>query len=59
MSADFELMQEYLPPSVAEKPCPGFDVCPVSMCGCFWLATGSPWRESPPDDLEATPKSQA
>ena len=28
-----------------EQPtCPGYDVCPVSMCGCRWLGLGSPWR---------------
>ena len=42
MPTDFELMPEYLPPSVAEKPCPGFDVLiPIFagkgyyMCGCL------------------------
>ncbi len=25
--------------------CPGYDVCPIGMCGCRWLAMGTPWRE--------------
>lgn len=29
-----------------EPECPGYDVCPVSMCGCRWLGeTENPWRE--------------
>ena len=43
MPTDFELMPEYLPPSVAEKPCPGFDACPIGMCGCRFLGLGTPF----------------
>lgn len=28
----------------AEPECPGFDVCPVVMCGCRWLGTGEAFR---------------
>jgi len=30
----------------AEPECPGFDACPVVMCGCRFLYEGSPWKES-------------
>ena len=23
--------------------CPGYDVCPVAMCGCRWLGMGTPF----------------
>lgn len=29
-----------------EPPCPGYDACPVALCGCRWLGTGLPWSES-------------
>ena len=45
---------------MSSHACPGYDVCPVSMCGCYWLASGSPWKPEPPqDDPEATTKSTA
>ena len=25
--------------------CPGYNKCPVSMCGCRWLYHGIPWIE--------------
>jgi len=25
--------------------CPGYDKCPISMCGCRWLYHGIPWIE--------------
>jgi len=25
--------------------CPGYDKCPVSMCGCRWLGMGIPWAD--------------
>lgn len=28
-----------------ESECPGYDKCPVAMCGCRWLGEGSPWVE--------------
>ncbi len=33
-----------------EPECPGFDACPVAMCGCRWLDTGLPWPETESDD---------
>ena len=27
-----------------DEHCPGYDKCPVSMCGCRWLATGEAFR---------------
>ncbi len=42
----------------AEPDCPGFDVCPVAMCGCRFLYQGSPWHESQPDDREPMRKSR-
>ncbi len=29
-----------------EPECPGYDKCPVAMCGCRWLGTVMPWTES-------------
>ena len=29
-----------------EPPCPGYDACPVALCGCRFLGTGMPWSES-------------
>ena len=26
-----------------EPPCPGYDVCPVKLCGCRWLGLGTPF----------------
>ena len=37
---------ELLPPEHPDPECPGFDVCPVAMCGCRWINQGSPWVES-------------
>ena len=42
----------------AEPECPGFEACPVVMCGCRFLYQGSAWKESPPDDREPMRKSQ-
>ncbi len=28
----------------AEPECPGFEACPVVMCGCRFLYDGSPWK---------------
>ncbi len=28
----------------SEDDCPGYDKCPISMCGCRWLATGEAFR---------------
>ena len=39
-----------------EGDCPGYDKCPISMCGCRWLGLGTPWRdnnERPDDDGKA------
>lgn len=39
-----------------EPECPGFDKCPVPMCGCRWLGTGLPWNcgaEREPGDTQA------
>ena len=26
--------------------CPGYNKCPVSMCGCRWLGLGTSWRDN-------------
>ena len=42
MSATTELMQSELF-GQDEPPCPGYDVCPVKLCGCRWLGIGTPF----------------
>ena len=27
-----------------EGDCPGYDKCPISICGCRWLGTGEAFR---------------
>jgi len=26
-----------------EHVCPGYDVCPIPLCGCRWIGLGSPF----------------
>ena len=33
--------------------CPGYDVCPIGLCGCRWLGLGTPWREDKNDEQTA------
>jgi len=28
-----------------EGDCPGYDKCPISICGCRWLGTGDPYPQ--------------
>jgi hypothetical protein len=42
VSAGAELMQAELF-SGDEPECPGYDVCPIAMCGCRWLGMGTPF----------------
>jgi len=42
MPADTELMQPELF-GQDEHVCPGYDVCPVKLCGCRWLGLGTPF----------------
>jgi hypothetical protein len=42
MSADTELMQPELF-SQDEPPCPGYDACPIGICGCRFLGLGTPF----------------
>ena len=35
------MQPDLLPPD--EPPCPGYDACPVAMCGCRWLELGTPF----------------
>ena len=44
VSPGAELMQDELFSS-DEHECPGYDACPVAMCGCRWLYQGIPWIE--------------
>ena len=33
-----------------EQECPGYDACPIAMCGCRWIGMGTPFisdTESP------------
>ena len=38
-----------------EPECPGYDKCPIPLCGCRWLGTGLPWSES--DASTETPEA--
>jgi hypothetical protein len=38
------MMQDEMDLNGPEQDCPGYDKCPVSMCGCRWLATGEAFR---------------
>jgi hypothetical protein len=57
MSADSELTQPELF-GQDEHVCPGYDVCPIGMCGCRWLGLGIPFASdvkkpdlpNPPDE---------
>lgn len=40
----FTLTPPRLP--TGDGDCPGYDVCPIGMCGCRFLGLGTPWRES-------------
>lgn len=42
MPTDAELMQPELF-GQDEPPCPGYNKCHVSMCGCRWLGLGTPF----------------
>ena len=42
MSASAELTQPELF-GHDEPPCPGYDVCPIGMCGCRFLGLGTPF----------------
>jgi len=42
MPTDAELMQPELF-GQDEPPCPGYDVCPIGMCGCRFLGLGTPF----------------
>lgn len=42
MSATIELMQPELF-GQDEHVCPGYDVCPIGICGCRWLGLGTPF----------------
>jgi len=42
MSATIELMQPELF-GQDEHDCPGYDVCPIGMCGCRFLGLGTPF----------------
>ncbi len=42
MQATIELMQPELF-GQDEPPCPGYDVCPIGMCGCRFLGLGTPF----------------
>jgi hypothetical protein len=42
MSAKIELMQPELF-GQDEPPCPGYDVCPIGICGCRFLGLGTPF----------------
>lgn len=49
VSAGVELMQDELFSS-DEQECPGYDTCPIAMCGCRWIGMGTPFisdTESP------------
>lgn len=35
-----------------ENVCPGYDKCPIGMCGCRWLELGTPWREGSENDSD-------
>ena len=48
MPPDTELMQPELF-GQDEHVCPGYDVCPIGMCGCRWLGIDTPWREAGDD----------
>lgn len=39
-----------------EPECPGFDACPVALCGCRWLETGQPWSDA---DADSGPRGTA
>jgi len=49
MSAGVELMQSELFSS-DEQECPGYDTCPIAMCGCRWIGMGTPFIS----DMEST-----
>ena len=57
MPPDTELMQPELF-GQDEHVCPGYDVCPVKLCGCRWLGLGTPFASdvkkpdlpNPPDE---------
>lgn len=34
-----------------EPPCPGYDVCPVKLCGCRWLGLGTPFASDVKKEL--------
>lgn len=42
-------MQQLMP---LEPECPGYDKCPIPMCGCRWLGDGLPWRRDDGEQLE-------
>ena len=42
MPPDTELIQPELF-GQDEHVCPGYDVCPIGMCGCRWLGLGTPF----------------
>jgi hypothetical protein len=42
MPPDTELMQPELF-GQDEHVCPGYDVCPIGICGCRWLGLGTPF----------------
>ena len=44
VSAGVELMQAELFSGDGQE-CPGYDACPIAMCGCRWLNHGIPWIE--------------
>ena len=49
MSAGVELMQAELFSGDGQE-CPGYDACPIAMCGCRWIGMGTPFisdTESP------------
>jgi len=57
MSATIELMQPELF-GQDEHVCPGYDVCPIPLCGCRWIGLGTPFAsdakkpdlQNPPND---------
>ena len=57
VSANIELMQPELFIQ-DEPPCPGYDACPVKLCGCRWIGLGTPFASdvkkqvlpNPPDE---------
>ena len=49
VSAGAELMQSELFSGDGQE-CPGYDACPIAMCGCRWIGMGTPFisdTESP------------